>query len=166
MNKYEVIIYWSEEDQVFVAEVPELPGDPFRVLARGEPHGGGGVARLVGGPAGEAKAVKGRVPDALGHAGMVEGSSRPRAEDKGARMAGDRLLGSKGLQDGRQQVDVSDGGVGLGRAETPPVQRPADSDLPIDPVDVLPPQAVHLSSAHSREEADDVVVNRSRGGHR
>jgi len=26
MNKYEVIIYWSEEDQMFVAEVPELPG--------------------------------------------------------------------------------------------------------------------------------------------
>jgi predicted RNase H-like HicB family nuclease len=26
MNKYEVIIYWSAEDQVFVAEVPELPG--------------------------------------------------------------------------------------------------------------------------------------------
>jgi len=26
MHKYEVIIYWSEEDQVFVAEVPELPG--------------------------------------------------------------------------------------------------------------------------------------------
>jgi predicted RNase H-like HicB family nuclease len=26
MNKYEIIIYWSEEDQVYVAEVPELPG--------------------------------------------------------------------------------------------------------------------------------------------
>lgn len=26
MNKYEVLIYWSEEDQAFVAEVPELPG--------------------------------------------------------------------------------------------------------------------------------------------
>ena len=26
MNKYEVIIYWSDEDQAFVAEVPELPG--------------------------------------------------------------------------------------------------------------------------------------------
>jgi predicted RNase H-like HicB family nuclease len=26
MNKYEVIIYWSEEDQAYVAEVPELPG--------------------------------------------------------------------------------------------------------------------------------------------
>jgi predicted RNase H-like HicB family nuclease len=26
MNKYGVIIYWSEEDQAFVAEVPELPG--------------------------------------------------------------------------------------------------------------------------------------------
>ena len=26
MDKYEVIIYWSNEDQVFVAEVPELPG--------------------------------------------------------------------------------------------------------------------------------------------
>ena len=26
MNKYEVILYWSEEDEAFVAEVPELPG--------------------------------------------------------------------------------------------------------------------------------------------
>lgn len=26
MNKYEVIIYWSDEDSAFVAEVPELPG--------------------------------------------------------------------------------------------------------------------------------------------
>ena len=26
MHRYEVIIYWSNEDQVFVAEVPELPG--------------------------------------------------------------------------------------------------------------------------------------------
>ncbi len=26
MGKYEVIIYWSEEDQAFIAEVPELPG--------------------------------------------------------------------------------------------------------------------------------------------
>ena len=26
MHRYEVIIYWSEEDASFVAEVPELPG--------------------------------------------------------------------------------------------------------------------------------------------
>lgn len=26
MHKYEIIIYWSNEDQVFVAEVPELAG--------------------------------------------------------------------------------------------------------------------------------------------
>ena len=26
MYKYEIIIYWSNEDNVFVAEVPELPG--------------------------------------------------------------------------------------------------------------------------------------------
>ncbi len=26
MYKYEVIIYWSDEDEAFVAEVPELPG--------------------------------------------------------------------------------------------------------------------------------------------
>jgi predicted RNase H-like HicB family nuclease len=26
VHKYEIIIYWSNEDQVFVAEVPELPG--------------------------------------------------------------------------------------------------------------------------------------------
>ncbi|HEY7771321.1 type II toxin-antitoxin system HicB family antitoxin [Longimicrobium sp.] len=24
--RYEVIIYWSDEDQVYIAEVPELPG--------------------------------------------------------------------------------------------------------------------------------------------
>ena len=24
--KYEVIIYWSEDDRAFIAEVPELPG--------------------------------------------------------------------------------------------------------------------------------------------
>lgn len=26
MSKYEVVLYWSDEDQAFVAEVPELPG--------------------------------------------------------------------------------------------------------------------------------------------
>ena len=26
MHKYEIIIYWSRDDGVFVAEVPELPG--------------------------------------------------------------------------------------------------------------------------------------------
>ena len=26
MSKYEVIIYWSREDDAFIAEVPELPG--------------------------------------------------------------------------------------------------------------------------------------------
>ncbi|MDX2153702.1 MAG: type II toxin-antitoxin system HicB family antitoxin [Bryobacteraceae bacterium] len=26
MNKFEIILYWSNEDQAFIAEVPELPG--------------------------------------------------------------------------------------------------------------------------------------------
>ena len=26
MHKYELIIYWSDDDEAFVAEVPELPG--------------------------------------------------------------------------------------------------------------------------------------------
>jgi len=26
MSKYELIIFWSEEDQAFLVEVPELPG--------------------------------------------------------------------------------------------------------------------------------------------
>ena len=26
MSKYEVIIYWSNDDDAFIAEVPELPG--------------------------------------------------------------------------------------------------------------------------------------------
>ncbi len=25
-SKYEIIIYWSEEDEAFITEVPELPG--------------------------------------------------------------------------------------------------------------------------------------------
>ena len=32
MHKYEIILYWSNEDQAFVAEVPELPG----CMAHGE----------------------------------------------------------------------------------------------------------------------------------
>lgn len=32
MYKYEVIIYWSNEDNAFIAEVPELPG----CMAHGE----------------------------------------------------------------------------------------------------------------------------------
>ncbi|GAB4190846.1 MAG: type II toxin-antitoxin system HicB family antitoxin [Coleofasciculaceae cyanobacterium] len=26
MMRYEIILYWSEEDQAFISEVPELPG--------------------------------------------------------------------------------------------------------------------------------------------
>jgi len=26
MFKYEVIVYWSEDDETYIAEVPELPG--------------------------------------------------------------------------------------------------------------------------------------------
>jgi predicted RNase H-like HicB family nuclease len=26
MYRYEIIIYWSDEDQTFIAEAPELPG--------------------------------------------------------------------------------------------------------------------------------------------
>ena len=34
MHKYEIIIYWSGEDGVFVADVPELPG----CMAHGDTH--------------------------------------------------------------------------------------------------------------------------------
>jgi predicted RNase H-like HicB family nuclease len=34
MHKYEIIIFWSDEDNVFVAEAPELPG----CMAHGETH--------------------------------------------------------------------------------------------------------------------------------
>ena len=26
MSKYEIILFWSNEDEIFVADVPELPG--------------------------------------------------------------------------------------------------------------------------------------------
>ncbi|MEK7205061.1 MAG: type II toxin-antitoxin system HicB family antitoxin [candidate division NC10 bacterium] len=26
MSKYEIVLFWSKEDQEFIAEVPELPG--------------------------------------------------------------------------------------------------------------------------------------------
>ena len=34
MDKYEVIIYWSKEDNAFIAEAPELPG----CIAHGDTH--------------------------------------------------------------------------------------------------------------------------------
>jgi predicted RNase H-like HicB family nuclease len=33
-SKYEIIMFWSDEDEVFVAEVPELPG----CMADGKTH--------------------------------------------------------------------------------------------------------------------------------
>ncbi|MDD5330902.1 MAG: type II toxin-antitoxin system HicB family antitoxin [Sulfuricella sp.] len=32
MDKHEIILYWSDEDQAFIADVPELPG----CMAHGE----------------------------------------------------------------------------------------------------------------------------------
>ena len=32
MDRYEIIMYWSNEDEAFIAEVPELPG----CMAHGE----------------------------------------------------------------------------------------------------------------------------------
>ena len=34
MDKYEIIIFWSNEDDAFIAEVPELPG----CMAHGDTH--------------------------------------------------------------------------------------------------------------------------------
>lgn len=34
MSKYEIIIYWSKDDDAFIAEVPELPG----CMADGSTH--------------------------------------------------------------------------------------------------------------------------------
>ena len=34
MSKYEIIIFWSDEDEVFIADVPELPG----CMAHGDTH--------------------------------------------------------------------------------------------------------------------------------
>jgi predicted RNase H-like HicB family nuclease len=36
MDKYEIIIYWSNEDQAFIAEIPELLG----CMAHGGTHEG------------------------------------------------------------------------------------------------------------------------------
>jgi predicted RNase H-like HicB family nuclease len=33
-HRYEIIIYWSNEDQAYIAEVPELPG----CMAHGDTH--------------------------------------------------------------------------------------------------------------------------------
>jgi predicted RNase H-like HicB family nuclease len=64
MNKYEVIIYWSEEDEAFVAEAPELPGRAA--------HGAAQQAALAGAQAaihlwiGTAKEFGDPIPDPKG----------------------------------------------------------------------------------------------------
>lgn len=34
MDRYEIIIYWSSDDDAFIAEIPELPG----CMAHGDTH--------------------------------------------------------------------------------------------------------------------------------
>ncbi len=34
MNKYEIIIFWNDEDDAYIADVPELPG----CMAHGDTH--------------------------------------------------------------------------------------------------------------------------------
>jgi predicted RNase H-like HicB family nuclease len=34
MDRYEIILYWSRDDEAFIAEVPELPG----CMAHGDSH--------------------------------------------------------------------------------------------------------------------------------
>lgn len=34
MHKYQITIYWSDEDDLFVADIPELPG----CMAHGDSH--------------------------------------------------------------------------------------------------------------------------------
>jgi predicted RNase H-like HicB family nuclease len=34
MDRFEIIIFWSDEDQAFIADVPELPG----CMAHGDTH--------------------------------------------------------------------------------------------------------------------------------
>ncbi|QKK02846.1 MAG: type II toxin-antitoxin system HicB family antitoxin [Pseudomonadota bacterium] len=36
MHRYEIIIFWSEEDNAFIAEVPELPGCQAHGESQGE----------------------------------------------------------------------------------------------------------------------------------
>ena len=36
MTKYEIILYWSDEDGAFIADVPELPGCVADGATRGE----------------------------------------------------------------------------------------------------------------------------------
>jgi predicted RNase H-like HicB family nuclease len=36
MTRYEIILYWSDEDQAFIAEVPELAGCAADGATRGE----------------------------------------------------------------------------------------------------------------------------------
>jgi len=38
MTKYEIILYWSAEDDAFIAEVPELPGRAILALASQAPR--------------------------------------------------------------------------------------------------------------------------------
>jgi hypothetical protein len=44
--QYEIILFWSKEDQAFIAEVPELPG----CAADGATYSGGARERGVGHP--------------------------------------------------------------------------------------------------------------------
>ena len=64
LNKYEVMIYWSEADKSFIAEVPELPG----CMADGESYNDAitNVQIIMGEWIETAKSLGRTIPDAKG----------------------------------------------------------------------------------------------------
>ena len=92
MHKYEIILYWSNEDQAFVAEAPELPGcmahGDDQETRVGEHQGCDAVLDRQGTGVGTTRAgAQGRAPDA-GLTGLLQ----PLAHTLRCRTVGDRRL--------------------------------------------------------------------------
>ena len=64
MTKYEIILYWSEEDGAFIAEVPELPGCAADGATRQEALANAGI--VIGEWIGTARGLGRPVPEPKG----------------------------------------------------------------------------------------------------
>ncbi len=138
--------------------VSHLPGDPFGVLAGGQPEGGGRMPGLVRAPGRGAEIAQQRVPHALGDVVVIQRLALAVAKHPVLQSPGARKLPLEGLKHDLAHLHVTVGLDGLGLVFLARHEGFANENEAAREVDILPLEPVDLSGAQSGKNTHGVVI--------